>query len=83
MYSKIIPPTGGGTLWPSLTAIYDSLPKHIKNYLKSPNAVHDMGDFRNTYLKNEPIGYAEKLNKRFQKFDSSIHSIIKNHPITK
>jgi len=83
LYSKIISPTGGGTLWSSLTSIYDALPKHIKNYLKSPNAVHDMGDFRNTYLKNELIGDAEKLNKGFPNFGSSIYPIIKNHPINK
>ena len=27
----------------------------IKHYLETLNAVHDMGDFRNTFVKNEPI----------------------------
>tara|TARA_B110000438_G_scaffold57434_1_gene57498 strand:+ start:1008 stop:1853 length:846 start_codon:yes stop_codon:yes gene_type:complete len=82
LYSKIIPPVGGDTLWSSLTAIYDALPKNIQNHLKSLNAIHDMGDFRNTFVRKEPIGSAEKLNKGFQKFGSSIHPMIKSHPVT-
>ena len=55
----------------------------MKNYLENLKAVHDMGDFRNTFTNNEPIGFAEKLNKGFNKFGSSIHPIVKSHPITK
>ena len=83
LYSRIIPPIGGDTLWSSLSAIYDALPKEIKRYLETLNAVHDMGDFRNTFTENEPIGSAGKLNEGFKKFGSSIHPIIKSHPITK
>lgn len=83
LYSKVIPPFGGDTLWSCLTSIYDSLPGYLKNYLSSLKAVHDMGDFRNTFTVNEKIGKAKRLNKGFNKFGSSIHSVIKIHPITK
>ena len=83
LYSKIIPPIGGDTIWSSLPAIYEALPIDIKKYLESLNAVHDMGDFRNTFVKNEPTGYAKELNKGFQNFGSSIHPVIKLHPISK
>ncbi len=83
LYSKIIPPIGGDTIWSSLPAIYEALPLDIKKYLESLNAVHDMGDFRNTFVKNEPTGYAKELNKGFQNFGSSIHPVIKLHPISK
>jgi taurine dioxygenase len=82
LYSKIIPPYGGDTLWSCLTSIYDALPKDIKKYLESLRAIHDMGDFRNTFTKNENEGNAQKLKDGFNKFGSSIHEVIKKHPIT-
>ena len=83
LYSKIIPLSGGDTLWSCLSSIYEALPKHMKQYLENLKAVHDMGDFRNTFVNSEPIGSAEKLNEGFKKFGSSIHPVIKSHPITK
>ena len=83
LYSKIIPSIGGDTLWSCLSSIYDALPNDTRNYLETLHAVHDMGDFRNTFVNNEPVGSAEKLNEGFIKFGSSIHPIIKTHPITK
>ena len=83
LYSKIIPSSGGDTLWSCLSSIYDALPNDIKKYLETLNAVHDMGDFRNTFVNNEPIGSAKKLNEGFKKFGSAIHPVIKMHPITK
>ena len=80
--SKIIPPYGGDTLWSCLSSIYEALPSEIKKYLKTLKAVHDMGDFRNTYTNNEPMGAAHKLNEGHKKFGSSIHSIVKTHPVT-
>jgi len=82
LYSKIIPSSGGDTLWSCLSSIYDALPNDIRKYLETLNAVHDMGDFRNTFVKNEPIGPAEKLNKGFIKFGSTTHPVVKTHPIT-
>jgi len=81
LYSKIIPPSGGDTLWSCLSSIYDALPNDIKKYLETLKAVHDMGDFRNTYTYNEPIGAAHKLNEGHKKFGSSIHPIVKKHPV--
>ena len=52
LYSRIIPSNGGDTLWSCLSTIYDALPIEIKNYLETLNAVHDMGDFRNTFVNN-------------------------------
>jgi taurine dioxygenase len=83
LYSKVIPKTGGDTLWSCLSSIYDALPNHIKKYLETLKAVHDMGDFRNTFVNNEPIGSAKKLNEGLKKFGSCIHPVIKRHPITK
>jgi len=83
LYSIVIPSNGGDTLWSCLSSIYDALPKNMKNYLENLKAVHDMGDFRNTFINNEPIESAEKINQGYNKFGCSIHPVIKSHPITK
>ena len=35
LYSKIIPSSGGDTLWACLSSIYDALPNNIKKYLET------------------------------------------------
>ena len=50
LYSKIIPESGGDTLWSCLSRIYDELPKDLKKHLETLKAVHDMGDFRNSFV---------------------------------
>jgi len=82
LYSKIIPPTGGDTLWCSLSAIYESLPNDMKKYLESLRAVHDMGDFRNNFINEDNIESAHKLNEGYKKFGNAVHPVIKKHPIT-
>ena len=82
LYSKIIPPTGGDTLWCSLSAIYESLPDDMKKYLESLRAIHDMGDFRNNFVSEDDNESAQKLNDGYIKFGSAIHPVIKTHPIT-
>ena len=82
LYSKVIPPTGGDTLWCSLIAVYESLPDDMKEYLESLRAIHDMGDFRNNFINDDNIESAKKLNEGYKKFGSAIHPVIKTHPIS-
>ena len=82
LYSKIVPSCGGDTLWSCLSSIYESLPLHIQEHISSLNAVHDLGDFRNNFTKNQNVGNAEKLNEGYINFGSSIHPLVKIHPIT-
>ena len=83
LYSKEIPPSGGDTLWCSLTAIYDDLPENIKSDLETKRAVHDMGAFRNNFSSDDNEEYSKKLNAGFKKFGNAVHPIIKVHPISK
>ncbi|MDC3263482.1 TauD/TfdA family dioxygenase [Pelagibacterales bacterium] len=82
LYSKIIPPAGGDTLWCSLSAIYEALPNDTKKYLESLRAVHDMGSFRNNFINEDDIKSAQKVTAGFQKFGSAIHPMVKTHPIS-
>ena len=83
LYSKIIPPSGGDTLWCSLSAIYEALPDDTKKYLETLRAVHDMGSFRNNFIDDDNEKSAQNVNEGFQKFGNAIHPIVKVHPISK
>lgn len=83
LYSLVIPPVGGDTMWSSMTAAYAALPNEIKKYIHELKAVHDMSDFRNNFTVGEPEGLANKLIKAHERFGSAIHPIVKIHPISK
>ena len=83
LYSKIIPPSGGDTLWCSLSAIYEALPSDTKKYLETLRAVHDMGSFRNNFIDDDNEKSAQNVNEGFQKFGNAIHPMVKIHPISK
>ena len=83
LYSKIIPPSGGDTLWCSLSAIYEALPDDTKKYLETLRAVHDMGSFRNNFIESDNEKSAQNVNEGFQKFGNAIHPMVKVHPISK
>ena len=83
LYSKIIPPSGGDTLWCSLSAIYEALPSDTKKYLETLRAVHDMGSFRNNFIDDDNEKSAQNVNEGFQKFGNAIHPMVKVHPISK
>ena len=83
LYSKIIPPSGGDTLWCSLSAIYEALPDDTKKYLETLRAVHDMGSFRNNFIDDDNEKSAQNVYEGFQKFGNAIHPLVKVHPISK
>ena len=83
LYSKLIPPSGGDTLWCSLSAIYEALPNDTKKYLETLRAVHDMGSFRNNFIDDDNEKSAQNVNEGFQKFGNAIHPMVKVHPISK
>ena len=83
LYSIIIPPSGGDTLWCSLSAIYEALPDDTKKYLETLRAVHDMGSFRNNFIESDNEKSAQNVNEGFQKFGNAIHPMVKVHPISK
>ena len=82
LYSRQVPSVGGDTLWASLTAAYEALPEGIKSEIANLRAVHDMGDFRNNFVVNEPNGDAEKLMDAHSSLGNAIHPLVKEHPVT-
>ena len=61
-------------------AAFDTLPSEIQALVSRLSAVHDMGAFRNNYLKeNNDI---EALNQGMADFGSALHPIATKHPVT-
>jgi len=84
LYSRVIPPTGGDTLWCSMTAAYDALPDGVKQYVGTLRAVHDMGDFRNSLAASQPdpTAASEAVADGHRKFGSAVHPVVQTHPTT-
>ena len=51
LVARQIPETGGDTLWSSCYAAFDRLPDGMKHDLEGLEAVHDLGDFRNSFAE--------------------------------
>ena len=80
LHSRVIPETGGDTLWASMYAAYDALSEHVKAEIEELQAIHDPGTFRNQFLgKDMDI---EKLNDSMKKVGSAVHPVVKTHPVS-
>ena len=80
LVAREVPEVGGDTLWASLYAAYEALDDDIKSYLETLSAIHDMGDFRNTFSVGESDG--RKLIEGMNRFGCAIHPVIKTHPVS-
>ncbi|MET0182428.1 MAG: TauD/TfdA family dioxygenase [Caulobacterales bacterium] len=72
LYMKIVPDSGGDTLFASMYAAYDALSDKMKAYLEGLTAVHDA----------EHV-YRPLFPDVDRKYPASIHPIVRTHPITK
>ncbi len=83
LLARVIPPCGGDTLWSSCYAAYDRLPVGLRSDLEGLRAVHDLGDFRNSFTKDTPNrSGAERLNETVSGFGHAIRPLIDVHPVT-
>lgn len=84
LYSEIIPPEGGNTLFADQVLAYKTLNSEIKDVIEGKNAMH-------TSKKGWSIDgvYSKNKEKRTMKIETSevpiesIHPIIGTHPVTK
>ena len=77
LVARTVPEVGGDTMWSSNYAAYDRLPDGMKSDLEGFEAVHDMGDFRNSFGAS-----AEALNDGMARFGHQIRPLIGTHPVT-
>jgi len=80
LHSRVIPESGGDTLWASMYAAYEALSEHVKAEIQDLKAIHDPGTFRNQFLgKDMDI---EKLNDSMKNVGSAVHPVVKTHPVS-
>ena len=83
LVARHVPAVGGDTMWSSCYAAYDRLPDGMKQDLEGLEAIHDMGDFRNSFAdeKNDLTG-PQRLNECIPRFGHTIRPLIAEHPVT-
>ena len=83
LVARHVPDVGGDTMWSSSYAAYDRLPAGMKSDLEGLEAIHDMGDFRNSFAAglNSKSG-EDRLNESVSRFGHMIRPLIGTHPVT-
>ena len=76
LVARVVPEVGGDTMWSSNYAAYDRLPDGMKADLEGLEAVHDLGDFRNSFASKE------KLDSAVARFGHMVRPLIGTHPVT-
>ena len=80
LIGKIIPKTGGDTLFSSLSKAYDDLSEDWKMRLEDMNAIHSFEFGFKESLAEE--GGRERLAEALEENPPVSHSVIKKHPVT-
>lgn len=82
LYSHVIPPIGGDTLWASATAVYKALPPQFRDYLSDLEAIHSIDN-------SGWAGYFDQLTDGQAQFNQTrvthppvVHKVIQTHPVT-
>ena len=76
LVARVVPEVGGDTMWSSSYAAYERLPEGMKRDLEGLEAVHDLGDFRNSFASRD------KLNDAVGRFGHMVRPLIGVHPVT-
>ncbi len=82
LYAQVIPPSGGDTIWASLTRAYASLKPELQAYLETLTAVHswEISGWTEYLLRQDATG--EQLREARAKYPPVEHPVVRVHPIT-
>ena len=79
LYSRVVPPSGGDTVWASGTAVYESLPHALRVYLEELEAIHS---FEHSgwppYFERLPNG-DEVYSQARADHPPVVHPVIRTH----
>lgn len=80
LHARVLPESGGDTLWASMYSAYEDLPENIKEEIDQLEAIHDPGSFRNDFLG--PDKDVSALNEALGSIGSALHPVVMTHPGT-
>lgn len=78
--AKVIPPSGGDTLWSDQGAALRDLSPSLQDYLSTLHAVHDGRETFKNALKQ--FGKAKWEGKQFEELEPVVHPVVRTHPET-
>jgi taurine dioxygenase len=82
LHARLLPPSGGDTLWSSMTAAYDALSPAMRGFLEGLSAVHDLAyAFAADGLVAGAAGRAAYEKARAEN-PPVIHPVVRTHPET-
>ena len=83
LVARRVPAVGGDTLWSSCYAAYDRLTDGMKTDLENLNAIHDFGDFRNSFATDRQGDITvDRLNAGMDRFGQNVRPLVASHPVT-
>jgi len=83
LIARQVPKIGGDTMWSSCYAAYDRLHDGMKRDLAELEAVHDLGDFRNSFAcEKDGMSGVARLNESVSRFGHNIRPLIGTHPVS-
>lgn len=80
LHSLIAPPLGGGTMFASMTAAYESLSERMKELISGLTARHTFGRFDGLF-PDAPESRS-KLHEIELRFPHPAHPVVRVHPVT-
>ena len=78
--AKVIPHSGGDTMWSDQGAAFADLSPSLQNYLSTLHAVHDGRDAFKNIL--ERVGKGNWEGKEFADLEPATHPVVRTHPET-
>jgi taurine dioxygenase len=78
--AKVIPPSGGDTMWSDQGAALADLSPSLQSYLSTLHAVHDGREtFRNILAR---VGKGSWEGQEFEELEPVVHPVVRTHPET-
>src|SRR4051812_15665006 len=82
LYAKLLPPSGGDTLWSNMRAAYEGLSPAMREFLSGLDAVHDFArGFPTRGIVANQAG-AEKHAQAVAEHPPVVHPVVRTHPET-
>jgi taurine dioxygenase len=83
LIARVLPPTGGDTLWASSAAAYEALSPAMQNFLLPLTATHNIAQS----FPETRFGLDEEARQRLENAKRNnppvVHPVVRTHPVTK
>ena len=80
--ARVLPPSGGDTLWLSCIAAYEALSPAMQEFLSGLTAEHDMAASFTVERYGNSAEARERLAEARRKNPPVVHPVVRTHPVT-